>query len=155
MQIDLRPVESGDRDFLVRVYAGTRQEEMALVPWSDEEKRQFVESQFDAQSADYEARFAGSEHSVILADGIPVGRMWVGKWDDEFRLLDIAILPERRNKGIGRRLVESLIEEAAAAGAPLRHSVYKTNAEALRFYERLGFSVVQDFETYVLMEWST
>jgi ribosomal protein S18 acetylase RimI-like enzyme len=27
------------------------------------------------------------------------------------------------------------------------------NDGALRFYERLGFTVVEDFETYVLMEW--
>ena len=38
-------------------------------------------------------------------------------------------------------------------GVPLRHSVLVDNVDGLRFYERLGFEVIEDFGMYVLMEW--
>ncbi len=141
-----------DRDFLLRVYEGTRDDARA-VPWPEEQRREFVAMQFAAQSADYETRFPNAEHSIVLVDGLPHGRIWIDRADTEIRLLDVALLPERRNRGTGRVLLERLIAEARDAGKPLRHSVYKSNTDALRFYERLGFAVVEDFELYVLMEW--
>ena len=151
--ITLRPVGGDDHDFLFQVYAGTREDELALTGWDDEKKHTFLEMQFTAQQTDYSARFPDSDHSIVMVAGDPVGRMWVGRWDDEIRLLDIALLPEHRNHGTGTVLLRRLQEEARHARKPLRHSVYKMNDGALRFYERLGFTVIEDLETYVLMEW--
>lgn len=152
-ELTLRPVTVADRDFLLRVYEGTR-EDTLVAPWSEEERSRFVEMQFEAQSSDYDRRFPDSDHSVLLVAGEPVGRMWVGRWPDQLRLLDIALLPEHRNQGIGTIAIRRLQEDAAVAGLPLRHSVFKDNEAGLRFYERLGFEVVEDFEMYVLMEWT-
>jgi GNAT superfamily N-acetyltransferase len=151
--ITLRPVEQDDRQFLFRLYGTTREEELALTGWDDEQKHAFLEMQFTAQQSDYANRFADSEHSIVLLDSEPVGRLWVARWEDEIRLLDITLLPNHRNAGAGTVLLKRLQGEARRAGRPLRHSVYKMNEGALRFYERLGFTVVEDFETYVLMEW--
>lgn len=151
--ITLRPAADGDREFLFAVYEGTR-DDVSQVPWSDEERRAFVEMQFAAQHSDYVTRFPDSEHSIIVVDGEAHGRMWVDRRADEIRLLDIALLPEHRNRGTGRVLLERLIAEARNAGRPLRHSVFKSNVGALRFYRRLGFEVSEDFDAYVLMEWS-
>ncbi len=141
-----------DADFLLRVYTGTR-DDVRSVPWPEEQRQEFVAMQFAAQTADYEARFPDAEHSIVLVDGVAHGRIWTDRNEDEIRLLDVALLPERRNLGTGRVLLERLIAEAQEAGKPLRHSVYKSNSDALRFYERLGFETVEDFELYVLMEW--
>ena len=151
--ITLRPVGPEDETFLREVYASTRADEMAQVPWSDEEKRAFLDMQFTAQKTDYAARFPKSEHSLIIVDGMAVGRIWVDRSDEEIRLIDIALLTEERGKRTGTKLLEGLQMEARQAPKPLCHSVYKTNTPALRFYERLGFEVVEDFEMYVLMEW--
>ena len=43
--------------------------------------------------------------------------------------------------------------EASAARVALRHSVDKANPDARRFYERLGFAVIDDWGMYELMEW--
>ena len=152
-EITLRPVTPSDREFLRRVYVGTR-DDVQAVPWDDAQRRAFLDMQFEAQQTDYETRFPGAEHSIVLVDGVAHGRIWIDRRGDEIRLLDIALLPERRGHGTGRELLERLIAEARDAGLPLRHSVYKTNGAALRFYERLGFEVFEDYEMYVLMEWT-
>jgi ribosomal protein S18 acetylase RimI-like enzyme len=127
---------------------------MAQVPWPDEQKRAFLRGQFDAQRTDYSVRFPDAEHSIVVVDDEPIGRLWVDRRVEEIRLLDIAILPSGQNVGVGTALIEKLQRHATAAVLPLRHSVHATNRGALRFYQRLGFVVVEDFETHLLMEWS-
>ena len=48
-KISLRPVQPADAPFLLEVYASTRTSEMALVPWTDEQRHAFISSQFAAQ----------------------------------------------------------------------------------------------------------
>ncbi len=78
MNVALRPVEPGDEELLHRVYASTRQEELAQTGWSEEQKASFLRMQFDAQSRHYREHYAGAEFSVILADDRPVGRLYRG-----------------------------------------------------------------------------
>jgi hypothetical protein len=48
--ITLRPAIAADRQFLLGVYAGTRLEELAALPWDEGQKEAFVQMQFDAQN---------------------------------------------------------------------------------------------------------
>ena len=150
--IKLRPVAEGDAGFLFEIYVGTR-DDAASVEWTAEERESFLRMQFEAQRTDYQNRFPTSEHSIILVDGVACGRIWVNRGKDEIRLLDISLLPESRGRGTGRVLLNGLIAESHEAGVPLRHSVYIANEAALRFYSRLGFEVIEEFDLYVLMEW--
>jgi hypothetical protein len=56
------------------------------------------------------------------------------------RIVDIALLPQYCNRGIGTTLLRDLQSEAAAAGKPLRIHVERFNP-ALRLYQRLGFTL--------------
>jgi len=129
---------------------------MAIVPWTEAEKQQFLEFQFRAQARSYSSQFPGSEHNIILIDDQPAGRIWTDEWEDEIRLLDIAILPEFRNRGAGTILLEQLQERARTADKAVRHSVEVNNAAAIRLYQRMGFLIAADydFETHHLMEWT-
>ncbi|ATB30939.1 GNAT family N-acetyltransferase [Melittangium boletus] len=54
--------------------------------------------------------------------------------------LHVDLLPHVQGAGFGRRLVETFLAAAAAAGAPSVHlGTANSNTRALRFYERLGF----------------
>ena len=108
--------------------------------------------QFDAQHAHYQEHYPGAAFDVILVDGQPAGRLYVAREDDEIRIVDIALLPEYRNRGIGTRLLRGLQSEAAAAGKPLSIHVERFNP-ALRLYERLGFRQIEDQGVYLFMEW--
>lgn len=150
--VRLRPVEPEDEDFLLRVYASSRADEMALVPWDEAQKRAFLRHQFEAQRAQYFERFPDAEYDIILYRNQPAGRFWTGRSAEQIRLLDIAILPEFQNQGIGGVLVRALMREAEAANLPLRHMVFKMNTAAMRFYERLGFAQIEDVGAYIHME---
>src|SRR5207237_2762177 len=99
----------------------TRADELAQVAWSEEQKAAFLRMQFDAQRREYDARYPAAEYDVILLDARPVGRIWIGRDDEQIRLLDIALLPEAQNRGGGGELVGRLIEEARRTGQQLRH----------------------------------
>ena len=151
--VSLRPMRAGDRDFLYRVYASTRTEELAVVDWSEAEKAAFLEQQFEAQHGYYQAQFPDAAFQVIERDGEPIGRLYLDRRADEIRIIDIALLPAHRRAGIGGALLREILGEAAAAGKAVRIHVERNNP-ALALYHRLGFKEIEDQGVYLLMEWS-
>lgn len=151
-QLNLRAVTADDEPLLRDVYAGTRADELTQVPWSDEQKRAFCDMQFTAQAAHYREHYPTAVYSVIETDGVPVGRLYVDRWTREIRIMDIALLPEFRGRGVGTRLLRELQEEARTAGKALSIHVEKFNP-ALKLYERLGFEPKEDKGVYLLMKW--
>ena len=140
--VTLRPVKSGDRDFLLHLYGTTREEELALVPWTDGEKAAFVRMQFDAQAASYGDTYPDGEFLVVLLDGDPAGRLYLGRLPGELRLIEIALLPEHRGRGIGTALIAAIVSRAEQDGVDVGLHVEPWNP-AKRLYERLGFETVE------------
>lgn len=147
----LRPVEPGDEPFLYQLYASSRQEELAPVPWAEAQKDAFLWMQFAAQHRHYSEHYSEAAFQIVLVDGEPAGRLYVARWPDEIRIVDIALLPKHRNAGIGTSLLEDLITESEHIGKPLSIHVERFNP-ALLLYERLGFRKVADKGVYFLME---
>jgi ribosomal protein S18 acetylase RimI-like enzyme len=153
LPIALRPLEATDLPFLGRLYATTRDREMAVVPWTENQKAQFLQQQFEAQHRHYQEHFADAQFAVICRDGRPIGRWYVLQDPDEIRLLDLALLPEFRGLGLGTQLMRELLKDAAASGRPVRLHVEACNP-AFHFYQRLGFRPVANRGVYQLMEWT-
>jgi ribosomal protein S18 acetylase RimI-like enzyme len=153
LQIELRPIGEADRPFLSRVYASTRQEELLLTDWSDEQKRNFLAMQFDAQHHYYQENYRGAAFQIILYNGQPAGRLYLDHWPKELRLVDIALLPEYRRKGIGSAVLHAILAEGQLLGLPVRIHVEMFNP-ALHLYARLGFRSIGTHGAYYLMEWS-
>ncbi|HYY58876.1 MAG TPA: GNAT family N-acetyltransferase [Pyrinomonadaceae bacterium] len=150
--ISLRPVEPGDEPFLFEVYAGTRTDELAFLPWNDAQREAFLKMQFNNQQGSYKMHYPDADHRIILLSERPVGRLIVVRGETEILLTDIALLPEHRNSGIGASLIRDLCAEAASEGLPVRLHVFKSN-RAARLYERLGFRVTGENQTHFQMEW--
>ena len=151
-QISFRPVEEEDRGFLQRLYASTRADELAVVDWTDEEKERFLGFQFGAQHDYYREQFPAARFDVVLVDGEPAGRLYVDRREDEIRLIDIALLPQYRRRGIGGELMRRVLDEGRRAGLPVQIHVEHNNP-AMRLYNRLGFRKVEDQGVYALMRW--
>jgi ribosomal protein S18 acetylase RimI-like enzyme len=150
-RLTLRPVGPRDEEFLYRVYAGTRVEELAVVPWDEAQKEAFLRLQFDAQSRWYREHYARATYEVVLVDGEPAGRLYLHRGETEIRIVDIALLPEHRGSGVGTSLLSDLLAEADAAGKRVTIHVERFNP-ALHLSERLGFEVAEDKGAYLFLE---
>jgi ribosomal protein S18 acetylase RimI-like enzyme len=148
----LRAAIADDEPLLREVYASTRAVELAMVPWSEEQKAQFCDMQFTAQDTDYRRNYPAAQFQIIVQAGTSIGRLYVDRRESEIHVLDITLLPAHRGKGIGSGLLRDLQDEARAAGKSLGIHVEKFNP-ALRLYERLGFRAKEDQGVYLLMEW--
>ncbi len=146
-------MQPGDEALLYEVYASTREEELSGVDWDDGRKEAFLRQQFTAQHQWYTEQYEGASFDVILVDGQPAGRLYVARWPEEIRIMDIALLPGHRGLGVGRTVLADLMAEAAAVAKPLTIHVERFN-RALRLYLRLGFVPVEDKGVYLLLRWS-
>jgi ribosomal protein S18 acetylase RimI-like enzyme len=151
--LEFRRMRDTDLPFLERLYASTRQEELAPVPWPGDAKRAFLGQQFRAQHAHYRQHYPAADWLVILRAGEPVGRLYVAHWEREHRVIDIAFLPEHRRQGLGGALMRDLLDAAAAAGKAVTIHVEKNNP-AMGMYRRLGFVTAADKGVYDLMRWT-
>lgn len=151
--IALRPVGPEDDDFLLAVYASTRAEEMALVPWTDQQCEAFIRSQFSAQLDHYSKKYPAANHDVILSNGRRVGRLYVARLDQEVRIVDITVLPAERNGGIGSYLIKQLLDEARRGEKVTRIYVEEFNP-SLSLFQRLGFSLKEQHGIHLLLEWA-
>jgi RimJ/RimL family protein N-acetyltransferase len=147
-----RPMTDADLPFLAELYASTREEELAPVPWSDEEKSAFLRQQFEAQHSHYTTYYGGAEFLVIERGGEPVGRLYLARWPAEHRIVDIALLPDWRGRELGTAILRDLCDEASEVGRAVSIHVEAFNP-ALHLYRRLGFSPIEDKGVYRLMEW--
>jgi ribosomal-protein-alanine N-acetyltransferase len=76
---------------------------------------------------------------LAAADGDGVaGYLVCSRYDDVWHLMNVAVAPGRRRRGVASVLVERLFEEA---GADARYTleVRVSNSVAIAMYERLGF----------------
>jgi len=148
----LRPETEADRAFLLRLYTSTREDEMALVPWSVEQKQTFLAGQFQAQHQHYRAYFSDCAFDVIEQRGEPAGRLYLQARQTQLHIIDIALLPDWRRRGIGTAFLQAVQKAGRASGKGVGIMVEKFNP-AMRLYQRLGFTAIADYEVYLEMEW--
>lgn len=149
--VTLRVVEPGDHAFLVDLYASTRAAELALLPWDAATRTTFVAQQFALQDASWSAAFPALERFLVLVATAPAGRVYVERSGPTHHLVDVAITPEVRGRGVGSFLLARLTAEADACGATMSLHVVPGNP-AQRLYERFGFHAVDHRPFHTRME---
>jgi len=152
MSIALREITAEDEAFLREVYASTRALELSLVPWSTEQREAFLEFQFDAQHSHYLSQYPEASYQIILSASEPIGRIYVLREEEVIRILDVTLLLDHRNAGVGTELIRELIHEADQSGKALHIWVEDFNPST-RLFERLGFSKVQQDGFNCLLEY--
>jgi ribosomal protein S18 acetylase RimI-like enzyme len=134
MDYRLRPATAADDAWQLAIYAGTRADELALAGWPREQCEAFLLQQHRAQQLHYRAHFPRSVCHLMLVDGEVAGRLWLDERDDRLHILDIALLPAWRGRGLGTRCLQALAAEGRALGIQV-----ELHNPARRLYERLGF----------------
>jgi ribosomal protein S18 acetylase RimI-like enzyme len=150
--IALREVRSDDEELLVRLYGSVRQAELALTGWDAAQCEAFIRMQFAAQQLHYRTHYPTGVHQIIELGQVAVGRIYWANLKDELHFIDITILPEYRNRGIGTPILKRHLEQAASEGKPARIYVESFNP-SLRLFERLGFTCAKADGYLLLLEW--
>jgi ribosomal protein S18 acetylase RimI-like enzyme/quercetin dioxygenase-like cupin family protein len=150
--LNLRPEHASDEPFLFELYGSTRAEELALANWDEPTRTKFIEMQFRAQRDGYRQMFPNGQFDIVLDSGTRVGRIVVNVTDAEIRIVDLVIAETQRGRGFGTELLRRLLQQAAAAGKPLRLQVVKGN-RAAQLYQRLGFAKMGESVSHEQFEW--
>ena len=150
--IRFRVATAEDEPFLVLLYASTRADEMAQVPWNDEQKAAFLLQQFNAQKHHYQTSYPDCQFLVIEIDGTPAGRLYLDRDAETLHVIDISLVTSWRGRGIGGLLLEEMLGEARSSGKAVGIYVEHFNP-ARRLYDRLGFREMETVGLYHRMEW--
>ncbi|MCO7227298.1 N-acetyltransferase [Pleionea sp. CnH1-48] len=138
--------------FLQQLYASIREQELALTNFSREEKEWFIQNQFQTQHQYYCSHYNTESFDIVYFCDEKAGRFFVDYWDHEIRVVDIALMPKFRNRGIASYLLECLFNKADTTGRKVSIHVERHN-KAKQLYERLGFKQKSEADDiYLLME---
>ena len=150
--ISLRPATTEDGEFLLAVFKSSRGDDLRELGWEEDRIGEFLRMQFEAQNRLDQSEYQHADEQIILYAGQPAGRVTVERRDHEIRCVDLALLPEHRNTGIGTLLIRQLQDEARLANKPLRLGVIRFS-RAVNLFERLGFVRTSETGTHFQMEW--
>jgi ribosomal protein S18 acetylase RimI-like enzyme len=150
--VRLRPERADDREFRFRLFCESRQPEFALL-LTPPDYQKIMAHQFHAQTVGYNAQFPQARFDIIELDGQPIGRIVVDRPGPLLHIVDQAIVPELRNRGIGTAIMRALMDEARRAGIPVQLEVASENDPSLKLYLRLGFVPIETVPLYIRLEW--
>jgi ribosomal protein S18 acetylase RimI-like enzyme len=136
---------------LYGVFCSAHEDQFSLLELALDEKEQLMTMQFHAQQAQYNSQYPDADYDLVLKDDMAIGVLFAQRGPDEFVLVDITLLPQHRNSGIGAVLIRDLIRDAQSACKPLRAHVLKQNP-AWRLWQRLGFRLLRDDGAYLSIE---
>jgi ribosomal protein S18 acetylase RimI-like enzyme len=152
--LHLRPERDDDAEFRLALFRDSRLPELALLQQLGAEAfDQIIRFQFQAQTASYRGSFPQARFDIIELDGKPVGRIVVNRPGAMIHIVDQAVVPALRNRGIGTAIMRALMGEAARDGLPVRLKVASSNDPSMRLYVRLGFQLIDAAPLYLEMEW--
>lgn len=150
--VRVRPAGPADEEFLFQVYAHSREDEMRMTGWPAEQQEQFLRMQYNLRCDAYTQNHPDASDLVVEQEGERIGRVILAGDNGALHLVDIALLPAARNRGLGTALIRNIQELARARNCPV--ILYALVGErAAPLYERLGFRPVESLGVYLRMEW--
>ena len=154
LRISQRRYNNSDLAFLETLYGSTREYELSKAVFTPSEKTAFISQQFSAQTLHYTQNYCTNDFNIVEVDGVPAGRLFIDYWDREIRIVDIALLPQFQQSGLGSYLIKEVFKTAYQSNKPVTiHVEFQNPARIL--YERLGFQYKQKTnDVYLLMQWT-
>jgi ribosomal protein S18 acetylase RimI-like enzyme len=149
--ITVRAEQIEDEAFLFELYCSTRRQELDAWGWTPSMQDGFLKMQFRATQGHRRA-YPQADYQIVLLDGLKAGRLAVHRNRDEVHLVDLALLPQFRNGGVGTELIRQLCHEAEAAKQTVRLQLLKGN-RAERLFRRLGFVKIDETELHAELKW--
>jgi ribosomal protein S18 acetylase RimI-like enzyme len=137
----LRLEASADTPFLRWLFATSRSGSFETAQLSEEGLAQLLDMQYEAQRRHYARHYPEARSWLLVEDGVSVGRLIETAGTDHVLLIDLAVAPAARRRGLATWMIGTLTQKARADGLPLRCHVDPNN-DARHMYARLGFTVI-------------
>jgi GNAT superfamily N-acetyltransferase len=150
--IATRSVEAKDQRFLVELYKSSRGDDLRGLGWDEQRISEFLDMQYEAQQNFYDSDYRDAADELILLEDKPIGRLLIESRPHEIRCIDLALLPEYRERGLGTGIIQKLQEKARRERKPLRLQVIRFS-RAVNLFDRLGFVRTSETGTHFQMEW--
>src|SRR5438876_2629627 len=136
--LDIRRAVEPDDGFLLALFVSVREKELALTPWTEEQRAMFIEHQFGAQRMHYRREYPNAGQFVLSLKGAAAGMLYIDFSGADVEILDLIIATESRNQGLGACVLKVLQSEARRMGKDLTVYVDRTD-RSFEFFGRLGF----------------
>jgi ribosomal protein S18 acetylase RimI-like enzyme len=152
--ISLCPIEPKDNEFLLRVFKESRPDLNLINDISEEQRESIILEQFKMEKQQLEQIYPNAEFSIIKLNEEPIGRIYIYYGETTNRIVEIGLLEDYRGLGIGQRLMTTVIGNATKMKKNVRLQVAWFNQRAYKFYERIGFKVIENQEVFFEMEYT-
>ena len=149
--ITFKNVEDKDQQFIEMVYRSTREKELSLTNWPEDQKHRFIIMQSIAQLAEYKKNYKDAVYKIIRYKNKSAGRLYLWESNREIRIIDISLLPEFQGKGIGGKVLSDIIKSAKQQNKIVSLTVFHDNP-VKKLYERLGFKKISHNNNREYME---
>ena len=127
--------------------------DLSLLPIDEAMKDQLIRMQFASQTATYRAQFPAARFDIIEQGDQPIGRIVIDPGSDVGRIVDIAVMRERRARGLGTAILAAVLERFARRGQRVQCQVLVGNEASMRLFRRAGFRQVADVPPFLHLEW--
>lgn len=115
----------------------------------------FVEEQGvpnELENDEYDASPEACNHILLKCNGVPAGTgRWIPYEERMVKIQRLAVLTEFRSKGVGKRMLQELEQQARIAGN--KYCILDSQCHAESFYFQLGYLTIseQPFEDAGIM----
>ena len=138
ISLHIRPADPSDEPFFAELYRSTRDDLRMLVA-DPRYIDGMIDMQRNAQVAGYRARYPEAAYEVLELDGVAAGRLVTAAVDGALRVVDIAVMPCARGRGVASETLRRVQHLAAREGRDVTLGVGMHNHGARRLYAALGF----------------
>ena len=149
----LRPRRPDDADFLYALFRSHMLTSVAAMPVDDAVKESLLAMQFRSQTMTYRTHYAGARFDILERDGVPFGQLVLHEAAGVATVVDFALMPSERGRGLGTAVMARLLEWVGERCAAARLSILWNNEASLRMTRRVGFVQVGETPPHVEMEW--
>lgn len=150
--LQLRPAAAADEAFFAELYRSTRPDLLALLA-DPRYIDALVAMQRQMQVASYRNGYPDARYEVLELEGVPAGRLVTADVAGALRVVDIAVIPWARGRGVAGEALRRVQRQAAQGGQDVTLAVRKDNAGARRLYAALGFVMESDDAASLQLRW--
>ena len=141
-ELSIRKADTVDSNFVFAVKKAAFREYVEQVEgWDDTHQRELHNKRFDSQ-----------DFRIIQFQGNDIGFFSTSSTSDSLKIYQFFIHPEYQGRGIGSACMTSILADADVSRKTVNLQVLKINIRGIAFYQRLGFSIVDEDSTHVQMK---